>query len=39
MRPASLPADPRPSHRMIPHNRPTLGREEERAAERVLGSG
>jgi perosamine synthetase len=39
MRPALLTAHPRPSRRMIPHNRPTLGREEERAAERVLGSG
>jgi perosamine synthetase len=39
MHPALLTADPRPSRRTIPHNRPTLGREEERAAARVLGSG
>jgi perosamine synthetase len=39
MRPAPLAAEARPSCRAIPHNRPTLGSEEARAAERVLASG
>jgi perosamine synthetase len=39
MRAALLAANPHPSRRAIPHNRPTLGLEEPRAAERVLVSG
>jgi perosamine synthetase len=39
MRPALLAAEARPSRRAIPHNRPTFGSEEARAAERVLASG
>jgi perosamine synthetase len=39
MRPALIAVEARPSRRTIPHNRPTLGPEEARAAERVLASG
>jgi perosamine synthetase len=39
MRPALLAAAPGLSRRAIPHNRPTLGPEEARTAERVLASG
>jgi perosamine synthetase len=39
MRPALLAVEARPSRRAIPHNRPTLGPEEARAAERVIASG
>jgi perosamine synthetase len=39
MRPARLAVEPRTSRRTIPHNRPTLGSEEARAAERVIASG
>ena len=38
-RPALLARGPRASHRAIPHNRPTLGSAEERAAGRVIASG
>ncbi len=39
MRPARLAVEPRPARRTVPHNRPTLGPEEARAAERVIASG
>jgi perosamine synthetase len=39
MRAALLAADPGPTRRTIPHNRPTLGPEEQRAAQRVVASG
>jgi perosamine synthetase len=39
MRAALLAADPRPILPTIPHNRPTLGLEEQLAAQRVLTSG
>jgi perosamine synthetase len=39
MRAAHFAVEARRSRRTIPHNRPTLGPEEARAAERVLASG